>query len=131
MWESAVEHFGLQRLENLQAHPYVRISPSLRHAENKEFVITCLKQEFDRLSSEVAHGQEVSDALKDLDNVNDEALTWRLAQSAKTLEQAGKGPGEDKQEYTTAQNGAKLRRKEQDTFNNLLEQISFGKGRQN
>ena len=44
------------------------------------------------------------------------------------LDRAGRGNNEDKAEYDTGPNGAKMKRHERDAFERLLDQINYGKG---
>ena len=75
------------------------------------------------------HAQHpLTEATEDLAGVADEGVTWRLGQAALALDRAGRGNNEDKAEYDTGANGAKMKRDERDAFERLLDQINFGKG---
>ena len=74
-----------------------------------------------------AHGREVAEAVQDLSDLDDEGLTWRLSESAKQMQETTQGIQEDKTEYKTAKNGLKVKLEEQNTLDNLLEQINFSK----
>ena len=70
---------------------------------------------------------EISEAMEDLAGVADEAVTWRLGQAAEARNRALRSQQEDKTEYDTAANGARVSRNERDAFDALLDRIGFSK----
>jgi DNA primase len=127
LWEAAEHLFGTQVLETLLKLPHVRIAPSVRNCDDVKLVIDCLQQEFAQMFATDAHGREVAEAVQDLSDLDDEGLTWRLSESAKHMQATTQGTQEDKTEYKTAKNGLKVKLEEQNTLDNLLEQINFSK----
>ncbi|MGB0799167.1 MAG: DNA primase, partial [Planktomarina sp.] len=127
MWDDAVEFFGQARLESLLNLPHVRIAPGIRQASNPDFVSECLAQEFAIISADDAHNREVAEAVQDFSDVPDEGVIWRLAQSAKSVLEAGVGQKDDKTEYTTADNGLKVKLEERNALDDLLGGIKFSK----
>ena len=127
LWEAAEHLFGTQVLETLLKLPHVRIAPSVRNCHDVKLVIDCLQQEFAQMFATDAHGREVAEAVQDLSDLDDEGLTWRLSESAKHMQATTQGTQEDKIEYKTAKNGLKVKLEEQNTLDNLLEQINFSK----
>ena len=127
LWEAAEHLFGTQVLEALLKLPHVRIAPSVRNCDDVKLVIDCLQQEFAQMFATDAHGREVAEAVQDLSDLDDEGLTWRLSESAKHMQATTQGTQEDKTEYKTAKNGLKVKLQEQNTLDNLLEQINFSK----
>ena len=62
--------------------------------------------------------------------MEDEALTWRLSQAAEARNRAMRSQNEDKTEYDTGANGARINRDERSAFAALLEQIGHSKRQQ-
>ena len=127
LWSEAEHIFGLPQLESLMQLPHVRIAPSVRNSSDIAFVITCLRQEFAQIFATDAHGREVAEAVLDVSDVDDEGLTWRISESAKHLQATTKGAQEDNTEYKTAKNGLKVKLEEQNTLDDLLQQINYSK----
>ena len=101
--------------------------PAVRRPGDAETARLCLAEELAKLTARRGHAREVQDALEDLAGVPDEGLTWRLRQAAAALDKAGRGNNEDKTEFETGQNGARMRRDERSAFDDLLGGIDFGK----
>jgi DNA primase len=59
----------------------------------------------------------------------DEALTWRLHQAAETRNRALRSQQEDRTEYDTGPNGARINRSERSALDTLLSQIDPTKPR--
>ena len=127
LWSEAEHVFGPQQLENLMHLPHVRIAPSVRNSSDVSFVIACLQQEFAQIFAIDAHGREVAEAVLDVSDVDDEGLTWRISESAKHLQATTQGAQEDDTEYKTAKNGLKVKLEEQNTLDDLLQQINYSK----
>lgn len=127
LWSEAEQIFEPLQLENLIQLPHVRIAPSVRNSSDVSFVITCLRQEFAQISAVDAHGREVAEAVLDVSDVDDEGLTWRISESAKHLQATTQGAQEDSTEYKTAKNGLKVKLEEQNTLDDLLQQINYSK----
>jgi DNA primase len=127
LWSEAEHVFGPPQLENLMHLPHVRIAPSVRNSSDVSFVIACLQQEFAQIFAIDAHGREVAEAVLDVSDVDDEGLTWRISESAKHLQATTQGAQEDDTEYKTAKNGLKVKLEEQNTLDDLLQQINYSK----
>ncbi len=115
-------------LEKLFGQNHVAISPAVRRAGDVEVARMCLAEELAKLNARRSLPREIAEAVEDLSGVADEGVTWRLGQAALALDRAGRGNNEDKTEYDTGPNGAKMKRDERDAFERLLDQINFGKG---
>ena len=127
LWSEAEQIFGVPQLESLMQLPHVRIAPSVRNSSDLSFVVTCLRQEFAQIFATDAHGREVAEAILDVSDVDSEGLTWRISESAKHLQATTKGAQEDNTEYKTAKNGLKVKLEEQNTLDDLLQQINYSK----
>jgi DNA primase len=121
---------GPEPLEKLFAQAHVAITPAVRKPDNGEVATMCLAEELAKLNARRGHPQEVEDAMEDLaSDVADERLTARLAQSSAAMNRAGKQDDDDRAEYDTGPNGARMKRDERSAFDELLSKIDFAKGR--
>ena len=116
---------GDQSLEKLFARRHVQISPPMQDKLDSHKAALCLAEEFAKLSAVRGAAREVADAMQDIDGLVDEGLTWRLKQAAEAVGNAGRGHTEDKAEYDTGPNGAKVDREERAAFDRLLDKIGF------
>lgn len=114
-------------LDTLLQRPHVAIAPPVRHAHNDEIAVEGLLNTLAQIEARRAHLDEVRDAEEDMTANVDEGLTWRLRQSAQERDKATRGSTEDKAQYATAANGAKLDKEERSAFDTLLGSISFDK----
>ena len=64
---------------------------------------------------------------EDVDGLVDEGLTWRLGQAAEARRSAEASGQEDRTEYETGPNGARISRDEKTAFDSLLDRINFEK----
>ena len=119
---------GAAPLEKLMGQNHVAISPAVRRAGDVEVARLCLAEEFAKLIARRGHAREIEDAVEDLTGVADEGLTWRLAQATAAVDKAGRGDNEDRAEYAVGENGARMKKDEQNAFDQLLDQIDFAKG---
>ena len=126
--EAVSSDIGGDVIEKLFAQSHVAISPAVRRAGNAEVARMCLAEELAKLNARRSLPREIAEATEDLAGVADEGVTWRLGQAALALDRAGRGNNEDKAEYDTGPNGAKMKRDERDAFERLLDQINYGKG---
>ena len=117
-------------LEKLLTQSHVAISPAVRRAGDAELARLCLAEEFAKLNARQGHAREIEDAVEDLSGIADEGLTWRLAQASAALDKAGRGDNEDRAEYETGENGARMKKDERSAFDQLIDQINFAKGGQ-
>ncbi|SHJ15371.1 DNA primase [Wenxinia saemankumensis] len=119
---------GEAALETLFAERHVAITPAVRRPGDIETARLGLAEDLARLGARRGQAREIAEAALDVEGVADEGLTWRLAQAARALERAGRGDGEDRAEYETGPNGAKVRREERTAFADLLGRIDYAKG---
>ena len=117
-------------LENLTAPRHVQIAPPLLHPGDSEKAAMCLAEELAKLHAARGAAREVADAMGEMDGLVDEGLTWRLSEAAKALDRAGRPDREDKDEFETASNGARLSREERSDFDALLDRIGHGRREQ-
>jgi DNA primase len=127
LWAQLAGVVGEASLEKLMAQRHVAIVSAVRRPGDHDTARLCLAEELAKLTARRGHAREVQDALKDLAGVPDEGLTWRLGQAAAALDRAGRGNNEDRTEFETGQNGARMRRDERSAFDDLLGGIDFGK----
>ncbi|MEM1234692.1 MAG: DNA primase [Pseudomonadota bacterium] len=125
--EEIAKKAGSDALERLFRLPHIAINPAVRASGNLELARATLAEEFAKLSAQRGHAREVAEAIEDLDGLADEGLTWRLGQAAEAINRAGRQDDDDKTEYDTAPNGAKLNRSERSELDSLLENITFAK----
>ena len=121
---------GAQALENLLALRHVAINPSVRTPGDVERARMTLGEELAKLEAHRGWEAEIADAAEDLAHVADEALTWRLGQAAEARNSAMRSQHQDRTEYETGDNGARISRDERDAFAALLDQIGHSKRQQ-
>lgn len=123
--EQVYSHLGPDALENLFALRHVAISPCLRRPGDLEIASQLLSEEFAKLESREGLDAEIAEAQADLEQLPDEAMTWRLRQAAEARNRAVRSENEDKGTYDVGENGARLNRDERDAFGALLDRIGF------
>ncbi|MEM9581034.1 MAG: DNA primase [Pseudomonadota bacterium] len=116
-------------LENLHGTGHVAVMPCLRRPEDRELVQMTVAEELAKLDAEEGLNAEIEDAVEDLAGLADESVTWRLGQAAEAHNKAVRSEHEDKAQYDTGENGARINRQERDAFAALLDQINIGKSR--
>lgn len=127
--DKIMSDIGDAALETVMAHAHVRITPAVRRPDNGDLARMCLAEEFAKLTARRGHAHEVEDAIEDLrSDVADERVTKRLAQSLAAMNDAGRQDGDDRAEYDTGNNGARISKDERSAFDALLDRISFAKG---
>ena len=89
--------------------------------------IIVLSEELAKLEAEQGLSAEVQEAAEDLVGLADESVTWRLGQAAQARNRALRSQQEDKAEYDTAPNGARINRDEKSAFAQLLEKLNVTK----
>ncbi|MEM1065813.1 MAG: DNA primase [Pseudomonadota bacterium] len=114
---------GTEALEKLFAPRHVRISPGIRHRDDRELAATCIAEELAKLAARRGAAREIAEAERDLSDLADEGLTWRLSQAADAVARAGRGQAEDKTEYEIAPNGVRISREEKGAFDEILRQL--------
>lgn len=125
--EAITTQFGAEALEKLHALRHVAISPCVRKPGDVELARMTLSEELAKLNARRGLTAEIAEAVEDLTGLADEALTWRLSQAAEARNRAERSENEDKAEYDTGDNGARINREERGAFDALLEKISRSK----
>jgi DNA primase len=123
------QQMGGDTLENLTALRHVAISPCVRNPGDVDIARMTLAEELAKLESLRGLNAEIAEAAEELTGVADEATTWRLAQAAQARNKAERSEHEDKAEYDTGDNGARIKRDERSAFDALLDQINYSKPR--
>ncbi|MEZ5771869.1 MAG: hypothetical protein R3D61_09665 [Defluviimonas denitrificans] len=77
-----------EEVEKLMSLAHVRIAPPVRNAEDAEFAVMCLAEEFARLEARRGAEAEIEEAMEDLTGLADEGLTWRLSRAAEARHRA-------------------------------------------
>ncbi len=119
---------GADALEKLMSLSHVQISPAVRNPGNTEVAALCVAQELAKLAARRGAEKEISDAMQEMGDLADEGITWRLTQAAEARNKAVRSQTEDKTQYETGANGARIDREERTALNQLLDQIDFTKG---
>ncbi len=126
----AVEaRIGPAPLETLMALRHVQICPAVKDQGDLEKAELCLTEELAKLTATRGAAEELRDAVEEMSGLVDEGLTWRLGQAAEARNRATRSETEDKSEYDVGDNGAKMSRDERERFQQILDGISFSKGR--
>ncbi|SLN22613.1 DNA primase [Pseudooctadecabacter jejudonensis] len=126
--EHVAEEIGGEALEKLLGQAHVAITPAVRRPDNGDLARMCLAEEFAKLTARRGHAHEIEDAIEELSSdVADERLTKRLAQSLAAMNNAGQQDGDDRAEYDTGDNGARMKKEERSAFDALLDRITFAK----
>lgn len=118
---------GEQSLEKLMTAGHVAITPCIRNPGDTEMAMMTVSEELAKLEAEQGLSAEVQEAAEDLVGLADESVTWRLGQAAQARNRALRSQQEDKAEYDTAPNGARINRDEKSAFAELLEKLNVTK----
>ncbi len=125
---AAIEaELGSASLEKLLSLRHVQISAGVRQAGDAEIASMCVAQELAKLSARRGAAREISEAEQEMGDIADEGITWRLMQAAEARNLAERSQTEDKTQYETGDNGARIDREERTALKQLLEQIDFAK----
>ncbi len=119
---------GAETLEKLMSLSHVQISPAIRNPGKTEVAAMCVAQELAKLAARRGVEREILDAMQEMGDIADEGITWRLTQAAEARNRAERSQTEDKTQYETGANGARISREERTALNQLLDQINFAKG---
>jgi DNA primase len=118
---------GLENLEKLLNAGHVAITPCVRKPGDTEMALMTISEELAKLEAEQGLSAEVAEAAEDLVGLADESVTWRLGQAAQARNLAMRSEHEDKAEYDTAPNGARISREEKSAFDALLGKLNVPK----
>ncbi|UYV39521.1 DNA primase [Rhodobacteraceae bacterium D3-12] len=114
-------------IEKLLSQPHLRVVSALNKPDDTEIATQTLREEIAKLKARRARRAEVMEAESDIGQVADETLTWRLGQAAEARNAAEHGGQDDKTQYDTGANGARINREERDAFEQLLSKIGHPK----
>ncbi|MEX0365426.1 MAG: DNA primase [Ruegeria sp.] len=120
---------GSEALENLHALRHVAISPCVRRPGDLEAAEMTLAEELAKLSALRGHAAEIAEAREEIAELDDEALTWRVAQAAEERNRASRSENEDKAIFDVADNGARINRDEREAFEAIMAGINFDRKR--
>jgi DNA primase len=120
---------GAEALEKLTSPRHVRIAPGLRDETDDDIAAMSVAEELAKLTARRGARLEVEDALRDVEGLVDEGLTWRLSQAAEAVNRSAKSVQGDRTEYDLGPNGARMKRDEKSAFDALLDRIDYSKGR--
>ncbi|RYG93173.1 DNA primase [Loktanella sp. IMCC34160] len=119
---------GNATVERILFDPLVKIQPVVR----ENYPLDIVKHEFAYhiaiVTSRRAQLVEKAEAEEDIDHLANETLTFRLRQAGLLVDRAMKGGGEDRAEFETGPNGARMKKEERTAFDRLLSQIDYSKG---
>jgi DNA primase len=127
--EEIERNCGPAALEKLMSPRHVRISPGLRDEVADDMAAMCVAEELAKLTARRGARREIEDALRDVEGLADEGLTWRLGQAADAVNRSSQSGREDRSEYDLGANGARVKRDEKSAFDALLDRIDYSKGR--
>ena len=121
------QELGAEVLESLFALPHVRIVPPVRQPGNTEMARMTVAEELAKLTCQRGLASEIAEAEEDLEGIADEAVTWRLSQAAEARNRALRSQQQDRTEYETGPNGARINRDERSALDALVNRITFSK----
>jgi DNA primase len=124
---AVAQEVGASVLETLFALPHVRIVPPVRQPGNTEMARMTVAEELAKLTCQRGLISEIAEAEEDLEGLADEAVTWRLSQAAEARNRALRSQNEDRTEYDTGPNGARINRDERSALDALMDKITFTK----
>ncbi|MBR9762186.1 MAG: DNA primase [Rhodobacteraceae bacterium] len=122
---------GPDALDELLCRTHVALCPPVRHPGDEEQARLTLNEEFAKLQAVRALRDEIDEATQDMDHVEDEAITWRLGDAARSSQDALRGLQEDSAEYDIGENGAPINRDERSALDALMQTIRFDKPHRN
>ncbi len=125
--EKIIDARGAESLEKLLSAGHVAITPCVRKPGDLEMAMMTISEQLAKLEAEQGLSAEVAEAAEDLVGLADESVTWRLGQAAQARNLAMRSEHEDKAEYDTAPNGARISRDEKSAFDALLGKLNVPK----
>lgn len=124
------QEIGGAALEKLYGLRHVAISPCVRKPGDVELAQMTMAEELAKLEARRGLSAEIAEAVEDMTGLVDEAVTWRLFQAAEARNKAERSENEDRAEYDTGDNGARINRDERNALDALLGRISYTKTRE-
>ena len=113
-------------LEKVVRLSHVRLAPGVR-SEDREIARTCLEEEFAKHAARRGAEAEITEALRDVADSEDESLTYRLGRAAEALWSPRGGLAEKAADYEVGDNGARVDRDERQAFRALIDRIAYEK----
>ncbi|WP_136443113.1 DNA primase [Pacificoceanicola onchidii] len=129
MRDRVEDAIGREALESLFKARHVSVVPCIRRPGDAELSRMTVAEELAKMDAHQGWQAELSEAEEDLEDLADEAVTWRLAQAAQARAQAGRISDEDDTDFDVGPNGAHMDKSERSAFDSLLSQIRFDKQR--
>ncbi len=124
--EALFDQLGPIPLENLFGQPHVSIVPAVRRPGNQEVAQMCLGEEFAKLTARRGHEREIEEAIEEMrSGPAGEYVTARLAQSSAALNNSGHADDDDKAEFETGANGAKMNKEERTALDDLIRSLKM------
>ncbi|MEX0349814.1 MAG: DNA primase [Paracoccaceae bacterium] len=120
---------GPQALEMLHGLRHVAISPCVRRPGDVELAEMTLAEELAKLTALRGLTAEMAEAREEIAELEDEAVTWRVAQAAEEHNRASRSQNEDKAIFDVADNGARIKRDERDALDAIVSGINFERKR--
>ncbi len=118
---------GTEALEKLFSLSHLQVVPAVRRPGDAEAAALCVAAELAKLEAMRGAEREIAHAVEDLEGVADEGTTWRLSQVAEAWNEAMRSQTEDRTQYDTGPNGARISREERNAFEQLLQKIDYAK----
>jgi DNA primase len=125
--DALAQEVGAQVLESLFALPHVQIVPPVRQPGNTDMARMTVAEELAKLTCQRGLISEIAEAEEDMEGLADEAVTWRLSQAAEAHNRALRSQHQDRTEYDTGPNGARINRDERSALDALMDKITFTK----
>lgn len=123
------ETVGASALETLLSHAHVALIPAVRSPGNAELAAMGIAEELGKLAAARGHADELREAVEDFDGPLPDRVVWRLVQATEARNRATRQSLDDRTEYDTGTNGAKLNKDERSAFDQLIRDIDFSKSR--
>ena len=127
--ESVARRVGARTLENLLNHAHVALMPAVRHPGRLELALQAVAEELEKLAAARGHADELREAVEDIEGPTPDRVVWRLTQATEARNRATRQSLDDRTEYDTGTNGAKLKKDERHAFDDLIRDIDFAKRR--
>ena len=116
---------GRSTTDRLFEDPLVALQPCVRKTYPEEVVLHELSYNIALVTANRTAAAEMAEAIEDLEEFPSAAIDNRLLAATRDRDVALRGGTEDRAQYFTGDNGAKLLKDERDAFEALLEQIRF------
>jgi len=125
--DKVAQALGPDALEMLTSQRHVAIVPCVRQPGNAQMAAMTVAEELAKLEAARGLSEEIAEAVEDIGETADEAVTWRLSEAARAADRAARAAQEDTAEYEVGDNGARISRDERSALDQLLGGIRFEK----